>query len=185
MRAETNVLVLCATPEDQIWIRPDKEGAVLEEGLAMVKSPARPLKVVQKYAVRPDQVQLELLNNRPHILHFSGHGCRGHLAFETREGVTARLSSDVMGSIVEAYGKLECIVLHACFTEEVAKACARHVDTVIGSTGEINDETAPAFTFAFYQAVAHGRPYANAFRMGLNEVATIDPNLTRFYKIIE
>lgn len=90
-----------------------------------------------------------------------------------------------MASIIEAYGNLDCVVLHACFTEDVARACAKHVGTVIGSTGSISDITAPAFTFAFYQAVAHGRPYDNAFKMGLNEVATIDPDEAKLYSIIQ
>lgn len=185
MKAATNVLVLNATPEDQKYIRPDKEGAILTEKQKMLQDPVKPLHIIQRHAVRLDQIQQELLNNRPRILHFSGHGSPGELVFENRDGSSAVLNGDLMASIVEAYGELDCIVFHACFTEDVARACAKHVSTVIGSTGSINDETAPTFTFAFYQAVAHGRSYENAFQMGLNEVSTIDPSEAKLYKIIQ
>ena len=185
MRSKTNVLILSATPRDQDWIRPDKEGAALEEALEMVSEPQRPLRVIQKFGVRLNQIQKELLNNRPRILQFNGHGSRGELVFETREGASAPLSGEVMASIVSVYGELECIVLHACYTEEVAEACAKHVGTVIGSSSSVTDQAANSFTVAFYQALAHGRPYRNAFEMGRVEVSTIDPGQAQVYRIFD
>lgn len=185
MQAATNVLILNATPDDQDRIRVDREVALLEERMESMRDPARPLNVIAKFAVRPDQIQRELLNNRPKILHFSGHGARGELAFESHQGITIPLRGDVLASIVAAYGELDCVVLHACFTEEVARACAQHVDVVIGSTRNINDQTAPAFTYAFYQGLSHGRSYRNAFEMGKSEVAIIDSKEAEVYHIID
>jgi hypothetical protein len=179
-----NVLVLNATPDDQGRIRADKEAALLEEQLEMVKDPERILNVVQKFAVRLDQIQKELLNNKPTILHFSGHGDNGVLLFEDREGNTSEIEADLLGDMLKAYGNLECLVLHACFTEDVAKICKKHVGVVVGSTDAINDLTAPKFTYAFYQAVAHGRDYGNAFEMGIAEVATVSREDAAIYKIL-
>ena len=172
MNRET-VLVLNATPDDQGQLRADKEGALLERQLETVKNRERDLHIVQKFAVRLQDIQKELLNNRPKILHFSGHGDEGVLVFEKDDGTTAVLDGDVLAEILEVYGDLECLVLHACYTESVARACAKHVRVVIGSTDAINDETAPKFTYAFYQALANGRPYENAFKAGQVEVRTV------------
>lgn len=185
MQNATTVLVLNATPDDQGRLRADKEAALLEEQLRKLTNRRRDLNVVQRFAVRLDQVQEHLLNHEPKILHFSGHGDRGILVFETHDGSTAVLDGDVLADILDTYGKLECVILHACFTEEVAQACARYVPVVVGSTDTINDLTAPKFTYAFYQALANGRDYENAFRMGKNEVATVDRKESEKYKILK
>lgn len=182
MNRET-ILVLNATPDDQGRIRADKEGALLERQLEMVKHRERDLHVVQKFAVRLQDIQKELLNNRPKILHFSGHGDEGVLIFEKDDGTTAELAGDVLADIIEVYGDLECVVLHACYTENVARACAKHVGIVVGSTNAINDETAPKFTYAFYQALANGRPYENAFKAGQVEVKTVSAEDAACYKL--
>lgn len=182
MNRET-VLVLNATPDDQGRIRADKEGALLERQLEMVKNRERQFHVVQKFAVRLQDIQRELLNNRPKILHFSGHGDEGVLMFENDNGTTAELNGDVLAEIIQVYGQLDCLVLHACYTEHVARACAKHVRTVVGSIDAINDETAPKFTYAFYQALANGRTYANAFLAGQVEVKTVSPEDAACYKL--
>jgi len=63
------------------------------------------------------------------------------------------------------------------------KCCAKHVGVVIGSTDAIDDETAPKFTYAFYQALANGRPYENAFRAGQVEVRTASEVAAACYKL--
>ena len=179
-----SVLVLNATPDDMGRIRVDKEAALLEEQLEMVLKPKRYLRIIKRFAVRIDQIQKELLNHEPKILHFSGHGDTGVLFFEDRNGNTVELDGEVLADILAAYGNLECVVLHACFTEEIAQACAKHVSVVVGSSSSINDTTAPKFTYAFYQALAHGRPYRNAFEMGRAEVATASRSESNNYMMI-
>ncbi|MGB3723695.1 MAG: CHAT domain-containing protein [Pacificimonas sp.] len=182
MNRET-VLVLNATPDDQGRLRADKEAALLDRQLETVANRERDLHVVQKFAVRLQDIQKELLNNRPKILHFSGHGDEGVLLFEKDDGTTAELDGSVLADILETYGDLECLVLHACYTDKVARACAEHVRVVVGSTDTINDETAPKFTYAFYQGLANGRPYENAFKMGQNEVKTVNARDAACYKL--
>ena len=178
------VLVLNATPDDQVRIRTDKEAALLVEQLEMTKHPRRPLTIIQRSAVRLDQIQKELLNHEPKILQFSGHGGNGMLVFENRDGETTTLNGDVLRDIIAAYGGLECLFLHACFTEEVAKTCSGHVEVIIATADSIDDEIAPKFTYAFYQALANGRSYDNAFAMGRAEVATISRNEAEKYLLI-
>ena len=154
--------------------RVDKEAALLKDQLRQVDSPKRPLDVVQCFAVRPDQIQMELLNNEPVILHFSGHGGPGKLCFEDRDGNPVLVDGSLISEIVQAYDGLECIVLNACFSMDVAKACARHLKAVIGCDDSIGDRAAANFTRGFYQAVAHGRDYEAAFNMGKIEVRISD-----------
>ena len=68
-----------------------------------------------------------------------------------------------------------------CYAEDVAKACVEYADVVIGSTAPIIDETAPTFTAAFYQGLAHGRTYRNAYDMGVAEVRAHDARAASRY----
>lgn len=179
------VLVLNSTPDDQNRLRADKEGALLERQLEMVKHQDRKLEVVHRHAVQLSDIQKELLNNRPKILYFSGHGDPGILAFEKDDGSSEILKAENLAEILRIYGHLECLVLHACFSEEVARECAKHVSVVIGSMDAIDDNTAPKFTSAFYQGLANGRDYRNAFEMGKAEVAMASADQAKLYIIYE
>lgn len=182
MQAEQRlkVLMLNATPDPTapvdsnfVPIRPDKEAMELRERMAGIPNPRRRLTFETVYATRPDQIQQEMVRHEPKVLHFSGHGGRGALAFEDRSGRAAPVTGALLARVVGAYGDLECLVLHACYSDEIAQACAAHVPCVVGSTDAIDDETAPRFTYMFHQALAMGRPYQQAFEMGQTEVALV------------
>ena len=65
---------------------------------------------------------------------------------------------DLLARVVTAHGELECLVLHTCRSDEIARACAAHVPHVVGSTDAIDDKTAPRFTDVFHQALTHRPP---------------------------
>ena len=179
------ILILCATPDDLGRIRADKEVSKINEKLSAIRQPQRQLTIESCYATRLDQIQSELLSTDAKILHFSGHGNNKVLAFENADGTTAELGGDVFGDIIAAYGRLECMVLHACYSESIATACSKHVPIVISSRGTVDDSVAPAFSGAFYQALASGRPYQNAFDIGRAEVSTVSKKEAKKYILIE
>lgn len=181
--AQTRVLVLNAMPDDQGRIRPDKEAAELRERMAAMSTPRRPLVFEHVWATRLDQIQQELVRHRPMILHFSGHGAPGVLAFENRDGTTAKLDGRMMSRIIKGYRDLECLVLHACFADEVAEACLPYVPVVVGSVGSVDDVTAPRFSYLFYQSIASGMDYEQAFEMGQTEVAIESETAADRYKL--
>lgn len=182
--AKTKVLILAATPEDQSLIRPDKEVAELRERMAAMPSQKRPLAFDSIYAARLDQIQQELVRQRPSILHFSGHGAPGSLMFETDDGQTAPLEADLLARVLKGYRDIECLVLHACYADEVARACLPYVSCVVGSTDSVDDTTAPRFSYLFYQSIAAGMGYEQAFEMGQTEVAFKNSDAADAYKLL-
>lgn len=183
-QARTKVLIIAATPDDQPRIRPDREIAQLRECMAAMPTQKRPLIFESVYAARLHQVQQELLRQRPNILHFSGHGTPGVLAFEADDGRTAPLEADLLARMLKSYRDIECLVLHACYAEETALKCLPFVDCVIGSTDALNDLTAPLFTYIFYQSLAIGMHYQQAFEMGTTEVALKNRKAADAYKLL-
>lgn len=183
-QAATRVLILAATPDDQGRIRPDREVAELRDRMAAMPSQKRPLTFDHILATRLDQIQQELVRQRPTILHFSGHGAPGILAFESTDGRTAPLKAEMLARVLRSYRDIECLVLHACFADEVASVCLPHVACVVGSVDTVNDVTAPRFSYMFYQSIAAGMGYQQAFEMGQTEVALGNPAAADAYKLL-
>ena len=76
------VLFLAASPDNELTLRLDKEANDLREQLALVKDPSVKVEVEHQWATRTNQIQMAILNHKPAILHFSGHGDVGALIFE-------------------------------------------------------------------------------------------------------
>lgn len=166
-----NVLMMCASPTDAgDPLRLDAEARDLKEQIRLVDQPKQDIFVTHAWAVRTDQVQMEVMNNAPDVLHFSGHGATGLLCFEDKNGKVAAVSAAAVEGLVKLSDSIECLVLNACFSESIATQVKDHVKAVIGCSKAIGDEAAIAFTRAFYRALRHGRHYRSAFDLALNEL---------------
>ncbi len=97
----------------------------------------------------------------------------GSLLLQDARGSAVDLRGDVLVdllAILKRDAPLRCVVLNACFTADQAAAIAEHVDCVVGTAREIDDESAIAFATAFYRAIAHGKNVEDAFDLGRNEI---------------
>lgn len=151
-------------------------------------------------AVRPTDLSRLLLDYRPDIVHFSGHGMElrvrtGTTSSTTREfdlpddsashdksaesailfvssaGHAVLVPPDALTSLFGILKTQRCIVLNACFSATQARALSQHVDCVVGMTRTIRDESAIAFAAGFYQALARGKSVKEAFELGKNLIA--------------
>lgn len=99
----------------------------------------------------------------------------GGLLLQNDRGSSISLRPDILVTLLGILKRdmpLRCVVLNACYTAEQAEAITQHVDCVVGTTREINDDSAIAFTAAFYRAIAHGKSVADAFALGRVEIGT-------------
>ncbi|MEO9527393.1 MAG: CHAT domain-containing protein [Hyphomicrobiales bacterium] len=165
-----NVLMLCVSPADADRLRLDQEARDLKEQLRLVENPKQIVEVSNAWAVRTNQVQMEILNNEPNILHFSGHGNVGELYFEDHDGNAVPVSAEAIAGLVKLSETVECIVLNACYSASLAGLLKPHVKAVIGCTASIDDDAAVKFSSAFYRAISHNMPYQKAFDYAVNEL---------------
>jgi CHAT domain len=166
------VLFLAAAPLDEPRLRLDEEARDIKEQLRLVRQPTAEISIVHEWAVRTNQIQAAILNEKPDILHFSGHGSHGSLCFEDENGNSADVTETVFAELIELNrDRIKCVVLNACFSDGVAQLTKPHVRAVIGCDQSIDDGAAIAFTRGFYRALAHGRTYEQAFRLAKNEVS--------------
>ncbi len=169
-RVEMKVLFLAASPVDQSPLRLGKEANDLKEQLALVKDRSVEVEVVQQWATRTNQIQMAILNEKPDIIHFSGHGDVGSLIFENELGQTVPVSAEAIAELISLFPRVKCLLLNACYSESIARTVDPHVKAVIGCDASIDDEAAIVFSRAFYRALAHGASFDEAYKFAKNDV---------------
>ncbi len=113
------------------------------------------------WAARVHDFEDVLLERSPDILHFSGHGTRGGLVFETNEGYSEVVRVD---RLVDSTARLapRCLVFNACHSADWLNSARLHCP-VIAMQGSCADRGSIEFSRAFYGALAHAWTIPDAF----------------------
>jgi hypothetical protein len=169
-----NVLLVASNPPDTKVLRIDKELREIRESLRLSK--------------RRDDFSLEicpatrwrdfaryLMDYQPHVLHFSGHGEQAEgLFLEGDDGKSMAVDKTWLGGVIRLLkDNLCCVVLNACWTNDVADEVATYVDCVIGMRRAMNDDAAIAFSSAFYGALGNDRTIQTAFELGQIQIGPV------------
>ncbi len=145
------ILFLASSPKNQGNIRLGTELQEIRDRLA--KNPSFEIK--DRQAVKPDDVLQTILNYKPHIVHFSGHGQEnGEICFEDEKGDSKTIPPDALASLFKLVSDyVKCVVINTCFSEVQAKAISQFIPIVIGTSKEITDGAAIKFSTGFYTAL--------------------------------
>lgn len=165
------ILILSANPTDTTKLRLDEEVREIQAGLERAKKREQ-FEIICKWAVRPDDLRRALLDHEPHIVHFSCHGMgTDGLALENNLGETQLVTTDALARLFKLFkGKIECVLLNACYSEVQAKAICQHVDYVVGMSQELGDRAAIEFVIGFYDALGAGRTVEDAYEFGRTSI---------------
>jgi hypothetical protein len=128
-------------------------------------------------AARPDDIIRALVEEKPHVVHFSGHGTRdGGLYFEDENGNSSPVRNESLVRLFRALKEhnVRIVVLNACNTHTLAQAVVEVVDCAVGMNAPIKDHLAVKFASAFYHALASGSSVCAAF--GVAKVAIEFPS---------
>ncbi|MGK7928939.1 MAG: AAA-like domain-containing protein [Spirulina sp.] len=166
------ILILAANPKGTTQLRLDEEVREIEEGLRRSQK-SNSFIVKARWATRPLDMQRAILDEKPQIVHFSGHGAGAKgLVLEDRTGEAQIVSGE---ALAQMFGLLkeqvECVLLNACHSQIQAEAIAEHIGTVIGMSQEVGDRAALNFAIGFYDALGNGRDYAFAHQWGCTAIA--------------
>ena len=175
MNDNTNVktiLILAANPANTSRLRLDEEVREIEEGLRR-SNKREQFKLEQKWAVRCRDFYRAILDYKPYIIHFSGHGAGvDGIVLEDETGQPALVTADVLASQFALFATkgVECVVLNACYSAEQAQAIRQYVNYVIGMNTTVGDKAAVAFAVAFYDAIAAGEEVEFAYKLGCSQM---------------
>jgi hypothetical protein len=169
------ILILTANPSNtgSDPLRLDAEVRRIEEALQRSRHRER-FQIATKLAVRTIDLRRVLLDHRPQIVHFSGHGTgQQGLVLENDAGKVQLVSTEALAGLFGIFetGEIECVLLNACYSEIQATAIYQFVDCVIGMNQPIGDKSAVQFAEAFYDALGAGSIYKEAYKIGCSAIA--------------
>jgi hypothetical protein len=112
------ILVLAANPKDTSRLRLDQEVREISSGLQRARKRDE-FVLEQVWAARPMDVRRAMLDLKPSIVHFCGHGAgEKGVAFEDEAGDTKLVSAEALAGFFELFSDtVECVVLNACYSE--------------------------------------------------------------------
>lgn len=171
LAGRTSILFLAADPTDASRLRLGEELREIQEKLQLAKLREN-FEIHQKMSVRPADISQALLDTRPRIVHFSGHGtATGAICIEDEMGKTHPVGRESLAALFEQFSEhVNCVVLNACYSEAQAQAIAGSVPWVVGMNKAIGDKAAIAFSVGFYQALGAGRTIEDAYKLGCVQV---------------
>ncbi|MEM9905548.1 MAG: AAA-like domain-containing protein [Cyanobacteria bacterium P01_D01_bin.44] len=165
------ILILAANPKNSNRLRLDEEVREIEEGLTRSKK-RHQFELIQKWAVRPRDVQRAFLEVSPYIVHFSGHGVGDNgLALEDETGQIKFVTAEALASLFKLFAtEVKCVLLNACYSKVQAKAIAQHIPYVIGMNQSVGDKAALTFSVGFYDALGAGKSIEFAYKFACNAI---------------
>jgi hypothetical protein len=109
-----------------------------------------------------------LLEERPDVVHFSGHGSpSAELILLDERGDPKPVSQEALVHLFRTLkDNVRVVVLNACYSCPQAEAIAGTIDCTIGMSRPIGDEAAIVFAGSFYRALGFGRSVHEAFELG-------------------
>jgi hypothetical protein len=167
----TQILILAANPQNTDRLRLDEE--VREIQAALEESRNRDeFEVITRWAVRVDDLQKVLLDHKPDLVHFSGHGSGDHgLILEDERGQACMVSTSALAKLFALFqDTIQCVCLNACYSEVQAEAIHAAIPFVIGMNQPIGDKGAIKFAQGFYRAIGANRSIEEAHEFGCNAI---------------
>jgi AAA-like domain/CHAT domain len=167
------ILILTANPRNADGLRLGEEVRKIQAALERSRRRDQ-FEVASRSALRTEDLRRSLLDLKPQIVHFSGHGVGNEgLVLEDDAGQAQIVSSDALAQLFglcKNSFSLECVLLNACYSEAQAIAIHQHIDCVIGMNQAIDDHGAIEFSVGFYDGLGAGRSYQDAFKFGCNAI---------------
>ncbi|MBD1935796.1 CHAT domain-containing protein [Microcoleus sp. FACHB-68] len=165
------ILILSANPIKTPQLRLDQEVREIKEVLQKARN-RDSFEVLIETAVRTRDIQQIMLEHRPQIVHFCGHGDSSQgLAFEDIDGrvkfVTAKALSTLFWLCA---ADVECVVLNACYSVAQAKGIANHIKYVVAMRQAVGDKAAIEYARGFYLAIFSGKAYDIAHEFGRSAI---------------
>jgi hypothetical protein len=188
------VLFLASNPSQTAKLQLDKEFVQIAMSL---QDSVQPFELKAEWAVQPQSLMEYILQHRPRVLHFSGHGQgregnagngRGidtegmadgqeiGIFLQDANGRARLVSGQALGSLFQTITRqvpVQLVLLNACYSAEQARHIGEHVPFVIGMSKAVPDKTAITFAKGFYVGLAYSRTRTDidfAFQAGLTQI---------------
>ena len=165
------ILYTSADVADKSRLRLDEEYRAIN--LELLRSPNRDeFELVPCLSSRITDLQRELLEKEPYIVHFTGHGtCKGICMIGDDTGNTQIIKNKPLGGLFKLFSKsINCVFLNSCHSSSQSSAIGEHIENVVCMSSAIKDVTAIKFSSAFYMSLGTGKDVPFSFEFAKNSI---------------
>lgn len=131
-----------------------------------------------------EDLEFYLHKYKPQVFHFIGHGVirngQSYLCLLRKNGETHEISTNVICDIFSRARFVKCVILNACYSDELAQNLAEFVPNVIGMRNKISDASAVNFARGFYSAITLNQYFQDAFNAGVSSIDVNEGNDRNF-----
>lgn len=160
------ILFLAANPSGTDRLALDREARAIQAELERSGYRDR-FEFETRWAAEPLDLLRELRKLRPTVVHYSGHGGKNGLFFQSADGRAQVVSTAAIAETFGAAGaSVKLVVLNACYSEAQAESLLAHVDCIVGMDGAIHDDAARNFAIGFYGGLGERESVAAAYKQG-------------------
>lgn len=162
------LLFLAANPIETERLLLDQEGRMISQHLRACRL-GHQIQLISRWAVQPDDILFAMNEDRPDIIHFSGHGSEsGELRFVDSGGSSAPLDVATLRRVFGVFRDMvRLVVLNACFSSKQAKAISQLLDCTIGMSREIPDQAARLYSASFCRGIGYGANLKDVHEQGI------------------
>ncbi|MBS3027458.1 MAG: AAA-like domain-containing protein [Dolichospermum sp. DET50] len=177
------ILILTANPTNTKPLRLSEEVREIKSAWERSQNREQFIIIVEE-AVRLQEFRRTLLDHKPDIVHFSGHGGGEQgLALMADNGEAFLVKVAPLAKLFKALQEIffiDCVFLNACYSDVQAEDIYPYVNYVVGMNQKIGDEAAKQFAIGFYDTLFAGQSIKSAFDLGCNaiEMENIPEHLT-------
>lgn len=172
----TKILFLAANPTDQARIQTDQEHRILKAELERGRGRDKFQFLPPQFAVTIPEL-LRAMNDKPNIVHFSGHGETEGILITTDSNNAQMIPLAALQRLFKPLkGIVQIIVLNACYSADQAKALSAFGAYVVGHNLPIADKTAISFSKGFYNGLGEGKTFEEAFNDAMFVILSEQPN---------
>lgn len=177
------ILFVAANPDEATRLATDVEHRKLKAELGRGRYRERYTFLQPQLAATVEEL-LRAVNDKPWLLHFSGHGTTKGIVIATAENKPELMPPVALRLMLRPLrGVTELVVLNACYSAELAKPISELGMYVIGNERPISDPAAINFSVGFYNGLGEGKTIEAAYVDAMVVVITRNPTNADIIKI--
>ncbi|MCA0229157.1 MAG: CHAT domain-containing protein [Bacteroidetes bacterium] len=173
VEGKVKVLFIAANPTDASRLKTDVEYRKIRD--EMNRGRHR-----DKFDFLPPQLAVTIqelvraMNDKPHIVHFSGHGEEEGILITTGENVSQLLPTPAIKRLFKPLqGSAQVVLLNACYSATQAEEISKFGFYVVGHQESIGDDAAIGFAQGLYNGLGEGKSFEEAYNDAMVVLLTI------------
>ncbi|MCC6724285.1 MAG: CHAT domain-containing protein [Saprospiraceae bacterium] len=172
----TKILFIAANPDNEARLQTDREYRLLKAQLERGSQRDKFDFLQPQLAVTITEL-VRAMNDKPNIVHFSGHGTEEGIVITTEDNKAQTMPLPALQRLFKPLRTItQIVVLNACYTAAQAKAISELGMYVVGNNLPVTDPAAIGFSEGLYNGFGEGKSFEEAFNDAMTVVLTQSPN---------